>query len=268
MFPFRKKSVEKADMALLRQVLWDWFDQPLGRSLQAIEISALRDMLPKFFGTVSVQLGRVGRLDYMDACNTPSCILLDSVSVDYPNQVRADVDTLPFASDSVDLVLLPHILDFANEPHQILREAQRVLSPEGHLLILGFNPYGLWGLWRLLARRRHQIPWQGNFVGLARIKDWLSLLDFDLSHGRMLYYRPPLQNEAMMERLRFMDALGNRWWPMAAAVYMVVAKKRVAGMTPLRPVWEEQRRVVSGLAEPAAKVIYPRVPQWRLHRGG
>ena len=221
----------------LRQQRGEWFDQTLGRSLQAVEANRLRSVWPHFRGNMAVQLGRIGSMDLMDACPAARRYLLDLPGFNPPSLVTAvhgEVEALPFDSRSIDLALLPHTLEFASDPHQVLREVQRVLTPEGHIVILGFNPMSLWGLWRML-RRSDRAPWNGHFIHLLRIKDWLKLLDFDLVQGNMLYYRPPLHSEKLMDRLYFLDKIGDRWWPMAAAVYMVVAKKRVAAMTPLRP---------------------------------
>ncbi len=134
----------------------------------------------------------------------------------------------------------------------VLREVHRVLTPEGHIVILGFNPLSLWGLWRLAARRRG-IPWCGQFISLLRLKDWLALLDFELTHGSMLYYRPPLQHEGLRDRLYFLEKIGDRWWPLAAAVYLLVAKKRVLGVTPLVPAWRDKRALRARATQPAAK---------------
>ena len=254
--------------AALRQRVSDWFDMPLGRSLQALEANQLRNILPTLYGTVAVQLGQVGKLDLMDACVAPTRILLDVVSSECNCFVRGQSEALPFDTRSVDVAILPHTLDFAVDLHQILREVQRVLSPEGHVVILGFNPLSLWGLWHLARKRRSRVPWCANFVSQSRIKDWLGLLDLELTHVSTLYHRPPLQNADVRDRLYFLDKLGGRWWPGTAAVYMLVAKKRVVGMTALQPDWERKKKLISGLTQPAARVIYPRIPQWRLHRDG
>jgi SAM-dependent methyltransferase len=150
-------------------------------------------------------------------------------------------------------MILPHTLDFCDDPHQVLREVSRVLRPEGHVVILGFNPMSMWGFRRLVARRPRPAPWCGKFFRLARIKDWLALLDFETTHGMMLYYRPPLRNEGFMHRLHFLDKMGDRWWPMMAGVYLVVAKKRVVGVTPLPLSWKTNRAVAAGAAQPAAR---------------
>jgi len=241
-----------------RHELCDWFGRFPGQSLLAVEAHALRAVWPSLFGRTAAQLGSLGMVDLLEACNAPVRALVDLPDVPGPAVARINAlpEFLPFDQRSVDLMLLPHTLEFAADPHQVLREVSRVLAPEGHVVILGFNPFSLWGLRRLLTRRHRSTPWNGNFLNLARIKDWLKLLDFDLAQGRMLYYRPPLMSVAGMERLRFLDAAGNRWWPMAGAVYLVVAKKRVLGMTPLRPEWRKTRAFGRrAVARPALRVI-------------
>ena len=244
---------DRDSCSMKRQQLSQWFDSPLGRSLQAHEAHHLRIVLPNLYGTVVAQLGRIGELDLMDACIAPTRILLDDHGGPGACQVRSVPEELPLDTKSTDVVLLPHALDFCDDPHQVLREVSRVLRPEGHVVILGFNPMSPWGLRRLVARRPRAAPWCGNFFRLARIKDWLALLDFETTHGTMLYYRPPLCNEGCMQRLHFLDKIGDRWWPMMAGVYLVVAKKRVVGVTPLPLSWKTKRAIASGAAQPAAR---------------
>jgi len=109
----------------------------------------------------------------------------------------------------------------------------------------------VWGVRRLLTRRPRPAPWSGHFFRLARVKDWLALLDFESTHGAMLYYRPPVQREHAMERFYFLEKAGDRWWPMTAAVYLIVAKKRVFGMTPLPIEWKTREAVGLAAVRPA-----------------
>lgn len=251
----------------VRVELCRWFDSPLGCSLQAVEANHLRGVLANLYGTVAVQLGRIGRLDLMDACVAPTRIMLDLVAEPRNVLVRGFPELLPFDTKSVDVALLPHTLDFCADPHQVLREVNRILSPEGHVVILGFNPASLWGLRRLFTHKPRRAPWCGHFFRLTRVKDWLSLLEFELTHGSMLYYRPPLARESMMERLHFMDKTGDRWWPLVAAVYLVVAKKRVPGVTPLPLKWKTEAAVGHAAAEPTGRVITVNFRQRRNQRG-
>ncbi|MDH4133461.1 MAG: class I SAM-dependent methyltransferase [Gammaproteobacteria bacterium] len=221
------------------------------------ESAALRSVWPGLFGSVAVQVGCTGQVDLLEECNAPSRVLLECFATGHSgvNVVQAIPEALPFDTRSVPLMLLPHTLEFADDPHQVLREVSRVLAPEGHVVILGFNPLSLWGLWRLLRQRSGAAPWNGRFLHLARLKDWLKLLDFEFTRGSMHYYRPPLSGELAMDRLRFLDKAGDRWWPMTGAVYLLVAKKRVAGMTPILPAWRTRRQFVSAVARPALRVI-------------
>ncbi len=244
---------ERDSCSMKRRQLCQWFDSPLGLSLQAHEAHHLRAVLPNLYGTVAAQLGRIGDLDLMDACIAPTRILLDDQGGPGACRVRSVPEELPLDTKSADVVLLPHTLDFCNDPHQVLREVSRVLRPEGHVVILGFNPVSLWGFRRLIARRPRTAPWCGKFFWISRIKDWLALLEFETTHGSMLYYRPPLRNEGFMQRLHFLDKMGDRWWPMMAAVYLVVAKKRVVGVTPLPLSWKTKRAIASGSTQPAAR---------------
>ncbi len=244
---------QRDSCSMQRQQLRQWFDSPLGRSLQALEAHHLRTVLPNLYGTVAAQLGCIGALDLMDACIAPTRILLDDNGGPGGCRVRSVPEELPLDTKSTDVMILPHTLDFCDDPHQVLREVSRVLRPEGHVVILGFNPMSMWGFRRLVARRPRPAPWCGKFFRLARIKDWLALLDFETTHGTMLYYRPPLRNEGFMQRLHFLDKMGDRWWPMMAGVYLVVAKKRVVGVTPLPLSWKTKRTVAAGAAQPAAR---------------
>jgi SAM-dependent methyltransferase len=241
-----------------RAQLCAWFDSALGRALQAAESQQLRAVLPTLYGTVALQLGRIGEFDLMDACVAPTRILLDTRAGSERCQVRALVEELPLDGKSVDVAILPHTLDFSTDPHQVLRETARVLRPEGHAVVLGFNPVSLWGVRRLFARRPRAAPWCGNFYRLARIKDWLKLLDLELTHGQMLFYRPPVAHEALRDRLHVLDKMGDRWWPMMAAVYLVVAKKRVHGVTPLPVAWKARRLRTTVVTEPAARLLVRR----------
>lgn len=221
----------------LRTGLYGWFEQPLGRSVQAAEVHRLRSILPQLRGRIAVQVGRTGKMRLLDSSPMPVQLVLDADLQPSSPSVGALPEALPFEGSSIDLVVLPHTLDFSLEPHQVLRETHRVLAPEGHIVLLGFNPMSLWGLVRLLQRHT-QVPWSGQFIHLFRLKDWLALLDFEWVAGHMVYYRPPLGREGLMDRLYFMETIGDRWWPLGAGVYVIVARKRVAGLTPVRPAWK------------------------------
>ena len=128
----------------------------------------------------------------------------------------------------------------ARDPHLTLREVERVLVPDGRLVITGFNPASVWGLRQRasLAKRSMGfgkdkalfLPDPGDFIGYWRLRDWLRLLGFELESGRFGCFRPPLKTHAWLERWDWIDAVGDRWWPVLGAVYELTAVKRVRGM--------------------------------------
>ena len=174
--------------------------------------------------------------------------------------VRGDADALPFDSDSVDVVLLPHTLEFTARPHDALREAQRVLVAEGHLVLCGFNPWSWLGCSARLPGRT--VPWRAQWLTASRARDWLQVLGFELLSTHRCFYRPLLGRESLMAKLSFLERLGqragnNHLWALAqhvAGVYVIVARKRVTTLTPIRARWRPRARLAGvGLAGPSAR---------------
>lgn len=246
------RKTESGDAARLRLRLREWYGRPLGRRLLEEEQRELAEMLPNLFGYYLLQVGCSMDRYLAGASRIRNQTVIDERWPTPPGGGDARVmgmyarpDMLPVQHDYVDVVLLPHTLEFERAPHQVLREAERVLVPEGHVVILGFNPWSLWGLWRLLRWRRREHPlWRGSFRGTLRIKDWLALLGFDTVLTRSYFFRPPLQHDGMMRRLGWLERLGRRWWPFLGGAYIVVAKKRVATLTPFKPRWRPRRSLI------------------------
>ncbi len=173
-----------------------------------------------------------------------------------------DLLDLPFEAQSVDLLVMPHTLEFTRDPHRLLREAERVLMPEGQLVILGFNSLSLWGARQAFGKmtRRPFVPAAHDLIAFTRIKDWLKLLGFELERGRFGCYRPPLAHENWLTRFAFMEAAGDRWWPIFGAAYMVTAVKRVRGMHLVGQIKAKKPVRAAGLAPAAThKTPNPRI---------
>lgn len=167
--------------------------------------------------------------------------------------VWCDLLDLPFEAQSVDLIVMPHTLEFTSDPHRLLREAERVLMPEGQLIILGFNSLSLWGARQSVGKvtGRPFVPAAVDLIAFTRLKDWIKLLGFDLERGRFGCYRPPLDSDQWLSRYEFMEAAGDRWWPIFGATYMIKAIKRVRGMHLVGPLKVKKPVLAAGLA-PAA----------------
>jgi len=224
-----------------------WLATPPGRYLLAWEEQRMDAAVVDLFGFHALQLG-LPELDALRANRMPhrwlACDGTDPACFDAeapaPRAVslHCDFDALPFPNQSLDLVVLPHALELARDAHQTLREVERVLVPEGRVVILGFNPTSLWGLRQRLGRLRQGLggrkplflPRTGEFIGYWRLRDWLRLLSFEVEGGRFGCYRPPLASLRWLDRFAWVEATGDRWWPVLGAVYFLIAVKRVRGM--------------------------------------
>ncbi len=225
-----------------------WLQTPAGDYVRAWEQACLDRLTVDIFGYNAIQIG-MPHIDALAANRMPNKWLADTRLPSSPylaSSARAvlalDFSELPFASQSLDLVILPHVLEFAAEPHQVLREVERVLIPEGRVIICGFNPASLWGARHAVGRLSgsHFLPQAGELISMPRMKDWLKLLNMSVGHGYFGCYAPPCKTEHWLQRYAFMDRAGARWWPYLGATYIVQAIKRVKGMRLIGPAWTRQ----------------------------
>ena len=243
--------------ATSRKGLHQWFQSPTGRVLLELEEDIIASRLPSLFGYHLLQVGQLSAKDMLSG----SLILqrhiidIDDSQIDCAHpRIRSRADCLPVASDSIDVVMLPHVLEFETHPHEALREVQRVLVAEGNLLITGFNPWSMMGLWRTVLKGRNTMPWRGQFLGLNRVRDWLALLGFDVTAIDTFFFRPPLQNSKLMAKLNGMESFGPRLGGVLAGAYVIAAKKRISTLTPIKPRWSSGRRLASvGLANTSVR---------------
>lgn len=224
--------------------LRDWYQRPLGQMLADTELAALAAQLPTLFGYYLLVIDPPWSNCTLKDSRIPHHIV-QSVVPGAPQEtgVTGHTEDWPVMTDSVDAVILPHTLELTSDPHQVLREADRSLIPDGHLVILGFNPRSLWGLRRVLSRRRVSMPWGSRFLSMYRVQDWLGLLGFDTVHCQYLFHRPPVQNVRFLEKLRFMEGFGSGGRLLMAASYILVARKRTIAMTPVKPGRAQARRL-------------------------
>jgi len=248
--------------------LQEWLKSPAGEYLMAWEKEQFDRTVSDIFGFHALQLG-LPNLDGLGANRMPHKWLAqvsegseggasipstlearESTSVMQESEVKKyavvlDSRALPFPDQCLDLIIMPHSLEVSPDPHATLREVERVLVPEGRIVISGLNPISLWGLhqkrvniYRRLGLQSSFLPQKGDFIGYWRLRDWLKLLSFEVEGGRFGCYRPALKTETWLNRFAWMDKAGDRWWPILGSVYFLVAVKRVRGMKMLSPVWK------------------------------
>lgn len=238
----------------------DWLGTSFGQALLHQEMRVVEEAFDGIFGEQCLQVGRWGdaRTFLRFARTQRSLYLADDLATDAEGRpgVVGEPHRLPVASDSVDLVLLPHTLDFSERQHAILREVHRVLRSDGFLVVLGFKPGGLWGLRRLVPGAGLP-PGAGHLVADRRLSDWLRLLDLRIHGVCRYFFRWPLPGNRGPSSPDW-ERRGQRFWPELAACYMLTAQKRVYTLTPVRKPWRKQPQVVAGLVKPTSKISHLR----------
>jgi SAM-dependent methyltransferase len=220
-----------------RSSLSGWFSSDQGAYVLDWERAQFDSAVEDVFGFRAAQIG-LPEIDFLRQNRIPyRC----SLALEPGAMLAADPLQLPLASQSLDLVALPHVLESHEHPHEVLREAERVLMPEGHLVISGFNTASLWRVRQMFSARKAQAPWNLKFIGLLRLRDWLRVLGFELNGGLLGCYAPPFQQKLWLDRFAFMESAGARWWPIAGGVYVVRAVKRTHGMRLITPKWRQER---------------------------
>ena len=274
--------------------LTQWLQTPAGRYLLEWEQRHLDRVVADLFGFHALQVGlpeldalRANRMPHRWVASVsalPFALPTDAtdatdVAAGAPRvavALHCDFDALPFDSQSLDLVVLPHGLELARDPHLTLREVERVLVPEGRVVILGFNPASLWGLRQRLGRLRRRLtsgarrslylPAAGDFIGYRRLRDWLRLLSFEVESGRFGCYKPPVVTQKWLSRYDWAEHVGERWWPVFGAAYFVVAVKRVRGMR-LVGLVRDQRLAPKAAPAPVVASHHHTAPiQYKEHR--
>ncbi len=264
-----------------------WLSTLTGRNLLREEVRQVRRALDSIFGDQLIQIGGWGDAGlFRRLARTRRAAVMTEAAMSGADAISAP-DAMAVASDSVDAVLLPHTLELADDPHAVLREVDRMLRPDGNLVVLGFNPWGWWGLRHAMSRQG--FPPEGQrMISDGRLCDWLRLLEFKIHHSAFYYFVPPLIRGAAprhgravraeespssgaaaapdgatrlaglsaAERLsgRFAPGFGLlRRAPIFAGCYILVARKQMYVVTPIRLAWRRRTAIVGGLVNPTTR---------------
>ncbi len=230
------------------QDLQNWYSTAAGQILSNEVRNKLENLLPNLFGYYALQIGAMNHeMDLLDSSKVGHKIHM----MQDPNcgSVTASSVALPFPADTLDLVVMPHTLDFSTDPHQVLREVHRVLISEGHIVIIAFNPFSMMGIGKLAFWRSKKVPWMGHFYSARRLKDWLKLLDFSVLNIDFVGLQPPIQNARMQQRMQFINkisgvGLGRFRLGRFGGVQIFIAQKRELTLTPRPQPWLARRPIV------------------------
>jgi len=213
-----------------------WKKMPNGLYILEQINEQLAPWCAKFFGYHLIKLGELSA-----ELDTSNCTIKRQTRItQHPSKadIIADIDDLPLLEHSVDVCLLSHTFEFSLDPHHVVREANRILIPNGYLVITGFNPFSLAGLNKLIPYRRAKMPWNERFFTPMRVKDWLHLMGFEILADQRCVYSmlsTPVNQSYFTKKCR---QWGQRYGSSFGSVYFIVAKKRVLPLTPIKPKWQ------------------------------
>jgi SAM-dependent methyltransferase len=231
-----------------------WLAGPLGRMLLDEERACVAASLECAFGLHCLQIGAWGEADtFLALARTRRAALVAGEAAKGVGLI-AEPAALALQSDSVDVMLLPHTLEFAPDPHEVLREAARVLTGEGELVVLGFDPLGSWSL-RHAFTQGGCPPGLRRMISAPRLTEWLKLVGFEVGGATRYLYAPPLASLSTGKARDVFERLGRRAWPLFSGAYLLHARKRVHSMTPVRLRKRLRTAVIGGLAEPTARRV-------------
>lgn len=279
--PFNNKEPDKTPGSCVFDDPWlmvrRWYRSDLGQAFLQSEKQCLDKLLEQIFGYNLLQLGCLDESGLTAASRTSFQYICESASsLSSPGKQSSflgEFTNLAIQSHSIDAVILPHTLEFEPDPHQILREVERVLVAEGKAVILSFNPFSLWGFWHKYWEIRNRIaseanrekvplPSCGHLLSQKRLRDWLKLLGFDIQLVSEYFYRPPVKNAGLLNKLEFMESAGKVSRLLPAGGYLMVATKRVSTLTPIPQKWKFTETIIgSNTIEPAGFKYLPNSQQ-------
>lgn len=211
----------------------NWLNTPLGQYMLTSEQTIYDQHVADIFGFNALQIGLL-EMNLLQQSRIAKRLHVDISAGD----VLCESEYLPFASSTIDLLCLPHVLEFSQNQHQTLREVERVLVPEGHLILTGYNPMSAWGMRRLMSKKQHY-PWCGATLSLKRIKDWLALLGLEYVTGGTQAFILPINDDKWIARQQCVERVASKWSLPLGGIYYIVAKKRVVNMHLIKPNWKK-----------------------------
>jgi SAM-dependent methyltransferase len=252
--PGAKTSQALVDGAAFRA----WLANPVGQRFLALEAQRVNALASTLFGYDAIVIGEPEFMLCLKDNPIKSKYLVNNDLALRPdpqhNLLLTRNDRIGVGNELIDVVYLAHCLEFTHNPHEVLREANRILRPDGHLIISMFNPFSAWGLWRSVAKYGSATPWQANFMSLVKLKDWLALMGFDIMRVNYFGYNLPLNRAAdasQAAKLSIFERYGQRLELPFGAGFVVEAAKRVIPLTPIAKKWQTAADIIeSDVTEP------------------
>jgi len=221
--------------------LHQWFQSYLGKRLVAEQTRCVTDIMKAKFGQHLIQLDS-GLQDPLIQKPPVGCMSLmsrDDNRAACP-VIRGVPEHLPLRPEAIDHVLLHHTLDYCEDPYQALRESEQVLVSGGYVIVVGFSPFSFWGIRRLLQwNAKRTQPWNGRFLSVNRVQDWLNVLGLEVQSHYTLAHWLPVSSPVLADKLGWFNTLIAWMLPQQGGCYVLVAQKRTPGMTLTGSKWRK-----------------------------
>ena len=244
-----RKAIKINQISQSVDELDQWYRTPLGEYVDAQVTHALEDFLSTCFGYYTVSIGvNPAASELLGKCRVRHLFHLGQAQQN--GDALINPTSLPIATDSIDLVVLNHALSLAGDPHAILREVNRILIPDGKLIIIDFNPISFWGLRHLVQGWLDRAPWAGHYYTARRLKDWANLLGFELDAQYCAGYALPFNLRRLVEKSRVLDKFSQRWLRFSGAVNILIFEKHTIPLTPFKNQWARQRLLPTRVIRP------------------
>lgn len=254
--PFLTKRPSPEQLVALTE---EWFSRGRGNGLLELEKAWISEALGDSFGYYLLQLSVSRELCLFESARVQHKFVCHPMRCDKDRSLLSDFDQLPFASDSLDVVILHHCHEFVGNPQQVLREVERVMVNNGQLVLVGFNPWSLLGVMGRFSRLLPQSMWHNQWLSHRRLLDWLALLGFQVKCQQFGYHRPPTNGAKgrafVSDNARLNQCL--KQLP-CGGFYLISAVKQPPAMTPVTPRWSTPR------AFPGLTTVKPRVSGGRI----
>ncbi|MAZ39013.1 MAG: hypothetical protein CMF49_02750 [Legionellales bacterium] len=215
-----------------------WYQTTLGQHVLADEQAQVESILADKFGYYLVEFSNMelytfGHLSpitykYYVKFKTDTTIKSDGLI--------AELDAFPFIPDSLDCIILPHVLEFTKNPELILKEAWQSLRPNGYLLLLTFNPYSLMGIYKKIKQDK-TFPFTGTYYSYRKLFAMLKSCDFHIDESAHCNFDLPFETKNRLKKHKLWLALAQLALPNSANVNIILARKEVGGITPIRFKW-------------------------------
>lgn len=243
-------------------ILERWFKSPLGGALLIAQQEVLAKKMTMFRGRHALQLSVIRDVELTKAGSLVHQFAVGP-KLGPGISVLCQSDNLPIYTESVDLAVVHHVMEYSRKPHQLLKELTRVILPSGHIVIIGFNPYGLFGVGAVFKRFYRTKVWHNHTLSCRRVADWLSLMGFTVVDVEYGFYKPPINLTTINKRFKWIDqVLSSLRWPLAG-FYIITAKKQVAPYTPTKEYLNYLRKSMIPIMEPS---LYTPVPNNNVNK--